>query len=396
MRDQQNEEHTFMTKLYLIRHAEAEGNLYRRIHGHYDSIITENGYRQIEALENRFEPIQIDAVYSSDLFRTMKTAKALYEPKKIPFQTRKDLRELSLGIWEDRPWGEVDLRDHDKMRQFCQSSPSWQVEGAETFENLRNRVSTAMLDIARKHPEQTVAIVSHGTAIRYARAAFLGLPLEESQHLGHSDNTAVTLLEIEDENVNTVYSDDNSHLSDDISTLAQQSWWKNKAGTSPDENLWYQALDWSQGLYRSLYLACRQEAWVDLKRDMSFFESQNYMEKAQASRKQGGQYLMCTMQRNTIVGILQLDPERDQEEKAGYISFFYMLPEYRGNGLGVQMLGQAVSIYRPMGRDKLRLSCGEDNIRGMSFYERHGFRKIATRQEAFGTVNIMEKYIGYE
>ena len=25
-----------MTQIYLVRHAEAEGNLYRRIHGHYD------------------------------------------------------------------------------------------------------------------------------------------------------------------------------------------------------------------------------------------------------------------------------------------------------------------------------------------------------------------------
>ena len=29
-----------MTTLYLIRHAEAEGNLYRRIQGHWDGSIT--------------------------------------------------------------------------------------------------------------------------------------------------------------------------------------------------------------------------------------------------------------------------------------------------------------------------------------------------------------------
>ena len=29
-----------MTKIYLIRHAEAEGNLYRRIQGHWDGSIT--------------------------------------------------------------------------------------------------------------------------------------------------------------------------------------------------------------------------------------------------------------------------------------------------------------------------------------------------------------------
>ena len=77
-----------MTTLYLIRHAEAEGNLYRRIHGQYNSLITDNGYRQIQALQKRFADVPIDAVYSSDLFRTMTTARAIYVPKGLPLQTR--------------------------------------------------------------------------------------------------------------------------------------------------------------------------------------------------------------------------------------------------------------------------------------------------------------------
>ena len=38
-----------MTTIYLIRHAEAEGNLYRRAHGWYNSTITDRGYHQIAA-----------------------------------------------------------------------------------------------------------------------------------------------------------------------------------------------------------------------------------------------------------------------------------------------------------------------------------------------------------
>ena len=86
-----------MTTIYLIRHAEAEGNLYRRVHGWYDSLITENGYRQIAALEERFRDIHIDAVYSSDLFRTRTTARAIYRSKNLPLRTHPGLRELNLG-----------------------------------------------------------------------------------------------------------------------------------------------------------------------------------------------------------------------------------------------------------------------------------------------------------
>lgn len=86
-----------MTQIYLIRHAEAEGNLYRRIHGWYNSLITENGYRQIAALADRFRNIKIDAVYASDLFRTMTTARAVYEPKGLPLYTNVGLREVHMA-----------------------------------------------------------------------------------------------------------------------------------------------------------------------------------------------------------------------------------------------------------------------------------------------------------
>ena len=92
-----------MTRIYLIRHAEAEGNLYRRVHGWYNSLITDNGYRQIAALKGRFDNIPIDAVYSSDLFRTMTTAKAIYESHALELRTRSDLREIGVSVWEDTP-----------------------------------------------------------------------------------------------------------------------------------------------------------------------------------------------------------------------------------------------------------------------------------------------------
>lgn len=70
-----------MTTVYLIRHAEAEGNLYRIAHGQYDGLITDRGYQQLRVLKKRFDGVPIDAVYSSDLFRARTTARAIYEPK---------------------------------------------------------------------------------------------------------------------------------------------------------------------------------------------------------------------------------------------------------------------------------------------------------------------------
>ena len=43
-----------MTTIYLVRHGEAEGNAFRRIHGQYDSILTPTGFAQVEAVKERF------------------------------------------------------------------------------------------------------------------------------------------------------------------------------------------------------------------------------------------------------------------------------------------------------------------------------------------------------
>ena len=67
-----------MTKIYLIRHAEAEGNLYRRIQGHWDGSITPLGLQQIDALAQRFRREHIDALYCSDLSRARATALFLH------------------------------------------------------------------------------------------------------------------------------------------------------------------------------------------------------------------------------------------------------------------------------------------------------------------------------
>ena len=50
-----------MTRIYLVRHAEAEGNLYRRAQGWYDGRVTDTGKLQIAALERRFQDIRVGA-----------------------------------------------------------------------------------------------------------------------------------------------------------------------------------------------------------------------------------------------------------------------------------------------------------------------------------------------
>ncbi len=383
-----------VTKIYLIRHAEAEGNLYRRVHGWYNSLITENGYRQIAALEDRFRDIQIDAVYSSDLFRTKMTASAVYKPKGLELNIRQSLREIHMGVWEDIPWAEFDRMDHVQLSRFNTNDPYFSGEGCETFDQLRQRVGQAILKIAESHPGETVAVFSHGMAIRNVLAFFQGIPVEQThEKVPHGDNTSVALLEIDGGKVDVKYFNDNSHLPAEMSTFAKQAWWKEK-GTLKDANLWFRPLDMERD--SKFYYDAREEAWLNIHGSMLHFDGEGFLQDAIAHANYDKRCVMQVMLNEQPAGLLQLDMHRDAEKGVGGIPFFYMLPEYRKMGLGVQLLGQAVSVYRPMGRKYLRLRCAPDNHVAQRFYKRYGFKKIGEDPGSRVPLDIMEKYIGYE
>ena len=203
-----------MTTIYLIRHAEAEGNLYRIAQGQANSIITDRGERQIQALARRFADIPIDAVYASDLYRTCATASAIYKPKGLPLHRRRDLREICVGVWEEKTWGEIARQDPAQLENFNHRLHLWHVEGAETPQAVQARLLAAVRDIAAANDGKTVAVFSHGCAIRLLLAALQGIPLEELGKTPTGSNTAVSLLRAEGTRIQVVWRDDASHLTD--------------------------------------------------------------------------------------------------------------------------------------------------------------------------------------
>ncbi len=383
-----------MTRIYIIRHAEAEGNLYRRIHGQYNSLVTPLGYRQIAALEKRFQDIYLDAVYSSDLFRTQTTAKALYLPKGLPLQLEPGLREISMGDWEDDTWGGAARKHPEQMAYFSGGNAHYTPMGGESFQELRQRVVSTYYRLAAANDGKTIACVSHGEAIRTAVNAFYGRPLEEMHNMIPSDNTAVSCVEIEGETAKVLFYGDGSHLTPELSTLGKQTWWresKEKAAIE-DQNIWYRP--WEPVEERALYESYRREAWISVHGDEPCPMEQFY-QAAKASSEADAKAVMVAMNGEEIAGLLQMDLERYAEADAGYISFYYMNQKFRHHGLGIQLIGQAVATFRPMGRTKLRLRCSPDNALAKRFYLRNGFTDIGPATDSAVPLRLMEKEIGY-
>lgn len=307
-----------MTKIYLIRHAEAEGNVYRRIHGQYDSRVTPNGLRQIEALKERFASLAVDACYASDLNRTCVTARAVYRPKGLTLRTDPRLRELNLGRWEDLPFGWLERFETERMWQFNHDQANWVVEDGETYAQCTARAFAALREIGEENVGKTAAVFTHGCLLRSVQSALTGA-------VPYCDNTAVSLLTYENGAFSIDYLNDSSHLNDEISTFARQKWWR-ETGDRKDFNMWF-------------------EADGDTGRAMLHDEQ---------------------------VGLVRLSGERC-EKGALRIAELCLDAAYQGRRLGEQLLGYAISAARQMACDRLVADVPEENERALRFFVSQGF-----------------------
>ena len=322
-----------MTKIYLIRHAEAEGNVFRRLQGQYDSFVTPNGRKQIAALEQRFRDIFVDAVYSSDLSRTRLTATAIYRHKNLTLQTDRRFRELSVGVWENQPFGWLDHSDPERNYAFSHQPESWHVEGSERFEAYTDRFLQAMEELAKKHDGQTIAIVSHGMVLRGILQR-LFYPNDRNA-VAHCENTAVTHLTYENGQYSLRFLNDASHIPHEISTLGRQMWWRGDG--KKDFNMWYREMSQNdEELLQTLGVTVKE-----------------------------GQKVRISMLVDTPTGAVITEGEE--------LVFFGLLPEHRGIGLSAQLLGEAISIARQSGFDRLRVRVQAEHPAAKHLLESYGF-----------------------
>ena len=375
-----------MTRIFLVRHGEAEGNLYRRAQGQTDARLTSRGREQIALLAKRFETETIHAAYASDLTRAYETAVAAAAPHGLTVIKEPRLREMHLGSWENRPWGQLTWEEPDQMHRFNSDPASWTSPGHEDYYDLQRRMEEALLAIADVHPNQTVLCASHGMAIRCLIARLKGIPSAEINQLPHGDNTAVALLIAEDGKLRVEYFNDNSHLPAELSPFSAQKWWKERSG-SDNNSLRYEPFDIETG--REVYLTCYRDAWTIAHGDLTGFDEYACWRGAVIRAGDSPEALQAAYRGTEFAGILALDERHGRSSGKGWISFCYITPESRGLRCGIQLIGAAAARYKALGRKSLALTVAPNNpARG--FYEKAGFVVTGTESGAVEPLLLME------
>lgn len=150
----------------MVRHGETELTRARRFCGHSDVQLNDAGIRQVERLRDRLETKKIDAIYSSDLQRTLLTAEIIASRHQLAIITCAELREMNYGSLECLTFEEI-CRSHPDVADCCVNwSPELKFPGGESFDDFKVRVRKSLSILEKHAPEETILIVSHGGPLR--------------------------------------------------------------------------------------------------------------------------------------------------------------------------------------------------------------------------------------
>lgn len=152
------------TTLYLIRHGVTNWNKKKKFCGYMDVPLSAEGRAQAKKLAGRIKPVRIDAVYSSNLKRAVKTAEIAFgktrKVKEIP-----DLQEMNFGVLEGLHHEEILKKYGNIYSKWLVNPYKNHIPKGENINSFQKRITRAINKIVAANRGKTIAAVCHGGAI---------------------------------------------------------------------------------------------------------------------------------------------------------------------------------------------------------------------------------------
>jgi probable phosphoglycerate mutase len=209
------------TDLLLVRHGQSaparEGEPFPLVDGQGDPPLTELGREQGRAVGRRLAGAGLAAVYVTTLQRTRQTAQPLLDATGLEARVEPDLREVHLGEWEGGVFRQR-VAEGDPLAVRMVEEERWDViPGAESSAALAERVGGAIRRMCAAHPDQRVAVVTHGGVIGQVLALATG---SRPFAFSGADNGSLSQLVVAGDRWRLRRFNDTAHLPDDLSLAA--------------------------------------------------------------------------------------------------------------------------------------------------------------------------------
>jgi probable phosphoglycerate mutase len=208
--------------LLIVRHGESEaavdGQSFDLVDGQGDPALHPAGREQAVKVADRLQHEPLDAIYVSTLRRTGETAAPLAARLGLEPTVLAELREVHLGEWEGGLLRKHSMEGHPIALRIAQEERWDVIPGAESSEALGARVRQAISTIAERHPDQRVAVFTHGAWIgQMMSIATGGRPFA----FAGADNASISQIVVVGDRWVVRRFNDTSHLEEGFSLAAQ-------------------------------------------------------------------------------------------------------------------------------------------------------------------------------
>ena len=183
-----------MTSIYLVRHGQTAWNKEEVFRGRTDIPLDETGLKQAELAAQYFKKIEIHSVYSSPLARASETAEAIARVRHLKVKPLEAITDMSFGNWEGHPHQEIRKIDAATYRQWVESPHLARLPGGETLDEVRTRSMSALEELIRDYPKESLVLVSHRVICKVLICAILGLDNSHFWQISQ-DTTAINLIQ---------------------------------------------------------------------------------------------------------------------------------------------------------------------------------------------------------
>lgn len=142
-----------MTTIYFIRHAEPN---YKN-HDDLTRELSQKGMKDRELVTSFLSDKKVDLVFSSPFKRAIDTVKHFADSKGLEIQTIDDFRERKV----DSGW----IEDFNAFCKAQWADFDYKLSDGETLNEVQKRNIAALNNLLKEHPEKTMVVGSHGTAL---------------------------------------------------------------------------------------------------------------------------------------------------------------------------------------------------------------------------------------
>lgn len=165
-----------MTRFFIVRHGQTEGNKNKIYRGRWDLPLNPTGLKQVELAGRALAPVDLDAIYTSPLERTRQTAAALVKHQQVEARDEQGLIDIDYGGWTRVADSEVARSQPEIYRRWKSEPQSVVFPDGEGLADVRGRVEPMLKRLVAEYPDGQLALCGHRVSVKMILMVALGLP----------------------------------------------------------------------------------------------------------------------------------------------------------------------------------------------------------------------------